>query len=200
MRGSERHAGSTTSKWCLGLARLSGPCLLRSKTLSSPKKQANVVYKILCTCGKVYIRQTKRRHGTRLKEHKDACFKCKTDKSAIAEHAWSEDHSINWSGTKILQRTSHTMERVMKKAPCIQSTPADSHFNRDSEYELPDCWFTLNRKLRGWVIVARRSPGTCAAWRNYPPNINSHALMYTAKSVLGRVRNNIHKVLLLCCA
>ena len=27
--------------------------------------------------------------------------------------------------------------------------PADSRFNRDSGYELPDCWFVLNRKLRG---------------------------------------------------
>ena len=69
--------------------------------------------------------------GTRLKEHKDACARCQTDKSAIAEHAWSEDHPINWSGTKILQCTSHTMELVMKEALCIQSTPADSHFNRD---------------------------------------------------------------------
>ena len=44
------------------------------------------------------------------------------------------DHPINWSGTKILQRASHTMELVMKEALCIQSTPADSHFNRDGGY------------------------------------------------------------------
>ena len=37
----------------------------------------------------------------------------------------------------------------MKEALCILSTLADSHSNRDSGYELPDCWFTLNRKLRG---------------------------------------------------
>ena len=65
--------------------------------------------------------------------------KCQTDESAIAEHAWAEDHPINWSGTKILQRASHTMELVMKEALCIQSTPADSRFNRDGGYELPDC-------------------------------------------------------------
>ena len=40
--------------------------------------------------------------------------RCQTDKSAIAEHAWAEDHPINWSGTKILQSASHTMELVMK--------------------------------------------------------------------------------------
>ena len=108
------------------------------------EKQANVVYEIPCTCGKVYIGETKRRLGTRLKEHKDACVKCQTDKSAIAEHTWAENHPIDWSGTKILQRASHTMELVMKEALCIQSTPADSRFNRDGGYELPDCWFALN--------------------------------------------------------
>ena len=39
------------------------------------------LYEVLCTCGKMYIRETKRRLGTRLKGHKDACAKCLTDKS-----------------------------------------------------------------------------------------------------------------------
>ena len=55
------------------------------------KKQANVVYEVPCTCGKVYIGETRRRLETRLKVHKDACIK---DKSSIAEHAWTEDHPI----------------------------------------------------------------------------------------------------------
>ena len=48
----------------------------------------------------------------------------------------------------------------MKEALCIQSTPADSRFNRDGGYELPDCWFALNRKLRGGAIVGHRVPLT----------------------------------------
>ena len=77
------------------------------------EKQANVVYKIPCTCGKVYIGETKRRLGTRLKEHKDACVGGHTHKSVIAKHAWAEGHPINWSGTKILQRASHTKSRYV---------------------------------------------------------------------------------------
>ena len=61
------------------------------------EKQANVVYEVPCTCGKVYIGETKRCLEIRLKEHKEAC---QTDKSAIAEHAWTEDHPINWNDTK----------------------------------------------------------------------------------------------------
>ena len=53
-----------------------------------------------------------------------------------------------------------TMELVMKEALCIQSTPADSRFNRDGGYELPDCWFALNRKLRGGAIVGHHAPLT----------------------------------------
>ena len=93
--------------------------------------------------------------------------RCQTNKSAIAKHAWSENHPINWSGNKILRRASHTVELVMKEALCTLSTLADSHFNRDSGYDLPDCWFALNWKLRGGVIVSHQAPGACAALRNY---------------------------------
>ena len=58
-------------------------------------KQLNVIYEVRCTCGKVYIGETKRRLGTRLKEHKNACVKYHMDKSAIAEHAWMNNHPIN---------------------------------------------------------------------------------------------------------
>ena len=51
------------------------------------EKQSGVVYEVLCTCGKVYIGDTKHRVGTGLKDHKDAYVKCLTEKSVIAEHA-----------------------------------------------------------------------------------------------------------------
>lgn len=112
-------------------------------------KQSNVVYEVPCTCGKVYIGETKRRLETRLKEHKDACAKCLTDKSAIAEHAWTNDHPINWAETKVLQRASRTMELVMKEALSIRTTPADTRFNRDEGYDLPECWIATYKKLKG---------------------------------------------------
>ena len=49
---------------------------------------------IMTFSAKVYISETKRGVETRLKEHKDACIKDFTDKSAIAEHALTEDHPI----------------------------------------------------------------------------------------------------------
>ena len=76
-------------------------------------------YEVPCTCGKLYISETKRRLGKRLKEHKDACVKCHTDKSAIAEHAWTNDNPINWAEMKILQQANRAMELVMKEALSI---------------------------------------------------------------------------------
>ena len=40
--------------------------------------------------------------GIDISQHKDACVKCQTDKSAIAEHAWANSHLINWAETKVL--------------------------------------------------------------------------------------------------
>ena len=117
-------------------------------------KQSNVVYEVPCTCGKVYIGETKRRLETRLKEHKDACTRYLTDKSAIAEHAWANDHPINWAETKILQRANRTMELVMKEALSIRTTPEDACFNRDNGYELPDCWIATYKKLKGGASLS----------------------------------------------
>ena len=68
--------------------------LLKVKDPLPREKQANVIYKVPCTCGKVYIGETTHQLETRLKEHKDACIKGITDKSAIAKHDWMEDHPI----------------------------------------------------------------------------------------------------------
>ena len=50
--------------------------------------------------------------------------------------------------------------RLVKEALCIQSMLADLRFNRDGRYELLDCWFALNQKLRGGAIVGHRAPPT----------------------------------------
>ena len=59
--------------------------------------------------------ETKRCLGTRLKEHRNVGVRSQTDMSAIAVCDWSENHPINWSGIKILQHASHTMELVIKE-------------------------------------------------------------------------------------
>ena len=128
MRGLGRRAGIITSEWCLDPARL---LLTKVKDPLPAEKQANVVYEVPCTCGKVYTCETKRHLET-----------------AIAEHAWTEDHFINWKDMKILQCASSIMELVMKDALCIDAQPVNARFNQDSRYELPDCWMAL-KKIEG---------------------------------------------------
>ena len=53
----------------------------------------------------------------RLKEHEDICIKAFPDKSAIAKHAWTEDHPIHSNDTRTLQYA--TMKLVVKDAICI---------------------------------------------------------------------------------
>ena len=108
-------------------------------------------------CRKVYISETTCQLGTRLKEHKDACIKGSTDKSAIA---WTEDNPIRWNDTRILQHVSRTMELVVKEAICIRTTPESLHFNHDGGYDIPDCWITTYQKLKGGTCTGRTHPTT----------------------------------------
>ena len=68
-----------------------------------------------------------------------------TEKS-VPEHFCGEEHRILWNDTKVIQRVSRTVELVMKEAFCIRLTPEDARFNRDSGYELSDCWITTLRR------------------------------------------------------
>ena len=49
-------------------------------------KQSNVIYRIPCSCGQVYIGETRQRLETRLKEHSDACERGMIEKLAVVEH------------------------------------------------------------------------------------------------------------------
>ena len=62
-----------------------------------------------------------------------------TDKSAIAKHAWMNDHPIHWDATKVLQWASQTMVLDMKELLSIRMKPESECFNRDNGFELPDC-------------------------------------------------------------
>ena len=99
-------------------------------------KQSNVVYRIPCSCGQVYIGETKRRLETRLMEHRDACERGMMEKSAVAEHAWENHHPIDWEETTVLDR-GRGQELLLKEALHIQMTPSEERFNRDGGLEVP---------------------------------------------------------------
>lgn len=63
------------------------------------------IYKIPCICDQSYIGQTKRSLKFRIKEHENNVKKCNIEKSSIAEHAWSNNHSFQFSSSELLQKS-----------------------------------------------------------------------------------------------
>ena len=102
--------------------------------------QSKVVYHIPCSCGKVYIGETIRRLETRVKEHEEACRKGELDKSALAEHAWTNQHPIKWNEATVVARAKNQIELRLKEALHIALHPEGSHVNRDIGLEIPECW------------------------------------------------------------
>ena len=99
------------------------------------KKQSDVVYKIPCSCGKVYLGETRRRLETWLKEHKDACRRGELEKSAITEHAWKHHHTIKWEEMSVVDRASRHTELLLKEALNIQLIPVGERLNWDEGLE-----------------------------------------------------------------
>ena len=103
------------------------------------KKQSIVVYQIPCTCGKIYIGETKRRRNMKIKEHHNTCGKGLTSRSAIAEHAWKNHHPIEWEGVSVVDQARAPKELALKEALHIQLIPSEEFFNQDVRIELPYC-------------------------------------------------------------
>ena len=64
--------------------------------------KAYMVYRITCSCRKVYIGETQRTLSRRIKEHLDACHLYRPEKSVVAEHAWCNDQRIDWDTVEIV--------------------------------------------------------------------------------------------------
>ena len=77
--------------------------LVQPKDKVPMEQRTGVVYSIPCRyCPKTYIGQSGRSLECRIKEHQRAVKYGDTNTSAIAEHAWQEQHYINWPAATIL--------------------------------------------------------------------------------------------------
>lgn len=78
-----------------------------------PEERTGVIYKISCICGDAYIQS--------INEHKDQGTQgsqqaAKFERSAVAEHAWQDDHSIEWDSVEILDTAAGFISRRTKEA------------------------------------------------------------------------------------
>ena len=81
--------------------------LTRVKDVDPPSSKAGVVYKAPCSYGKEYIGEIKTALGTCIKEHQSATRKGEIEKSAIAEHAWTEQHHPIRDQTSVIEQTKN---------------------------------------------------------------------------------------------
>ena len=121
--------------------------------LSHPKDPVpdlqDVVYKIPCAaCSSSFIGQTGRKLSQRLDEHRRAVRQADFNSSALAEHAWTCDHAVDWSNVKVLSIPSDYTTRMLEEAVFICQTR--DNLNRDcgslsAEYE--------NLFEKGWILA-----------------------------------------------
>ena len=80
--------------------------LMRPKDAILTKRQSGVIYSIPCKdCRTDFfgiLVKTGRSPGTRKNEHKGSVSMANTKDSALAQHHYNNDHSIDWDNSKII--------------------------------------------------------------------------------------------------
>ena len=120
--------------------------LTRVKDTDPIIKKSGVVYRIPCSCGLVYIGETKRSLETCLKEHQAACRRREMEKSAIAEHTWTKKHSPDWDNISIIDQARNNTTLLVKEALHISLARQHTLLNRDQGTAISNCWRLLLRR------------------------------------------------------
>ena len=51
-----------------------------------------------------------------IRDNKDCCLKCQPDKSALAKHAWENDHPIKWDDSELLAPVRNYFSRQIRES------------------------------------------------------------------------------------
>ena len=107
-----------------------------------------MVYCYQCAdCPEQYIGETGRPIEEREKEHKQACERMETGKSAIAEHLWRNNHKANWKSCRIIDKAQDWRRRKNLESYHILSQ--NPKMNRDKGY--------LSEIYHPWICLLARS-------------------------------------------
>ena len=81
----------------------------------------------------IAIGETKRTLETRMKEHHAAARLEQLEKSAVAEHAWLDGHTIDWSDVRILDEVPKELCTADQRSPAhqLEARPTEDRINRD---------------------------------------------------------------------
>ena len=93
-------------------------------------EKSGVIYEVNCRCcDALYVGEMKRRLQSRMNEHKKAVQKGEVNTSALAEHAWSADHHIDWDSMSVLDTSGWYYSRLTLEA--IYTRRQKYSLNRD---------------------------------------------------------------------
>ena len=94
------------------------------------------VYQLECTCGGIYIGETRKKIKTRIAEHQKNVFKANWKASGVVEHAKHCKGTINWNNTKTLSIIPNNYTRKIREAIEIDKLqcyyPKNKILNRDN--------------------------------------------------------------------
>ena len=112
------------------------------------EKKSGVVYEVPCSCGKVYIGETKRTLESKMKEQHTVPRLGQLEKSAVLEHAWQDGHTIDGSDVRILDEASKNSVSLIKEALYISLRPTEDKINRDLGLDVRECWVHTVKTLK----------------------------------------------------
>lgn len=93
--------------------------LTKTKPNNEKENTKNVIYKIPCQCDKFYIGETSRPLSKRIKEHQNYIKNREFHKSHICQHAFDNNHHINWNSSTIITKEPLSKQRKIKESALI---------------------------------------------------------------------------------
>ena len=109
-------------------------------------RQQKCVYKILCSCGKVYIGETGRSPQKRLKEHTTDICRDRSYKYVLTEHSHNTSHHICIDKMRLLAREEHYTKRRIREA--VEIEKRNNTLNRGDNLKLNNSWKPVIDKLK----------------------------------------------------
>ena len=124
----------------------------KNKTKLGPNTNPGI-YRLSCSCGKLYVGETKLNISSRIYQHQSATHEGKWENSAVAAHAKDCHGHIEWnSHSNTVAIESRDFDRKVREALQIQyehCSPKEGGMNQDNgQYVTTHFWKPLFKSVR----------------------------------------------------